>query len=241
VKLAAVQYRPPKGLTEQARAELSELIASVGPADLIVCPEMATTGYVWSSPQEIFPHTEPAEGPTLAMLRERAAAQGALIVCGFAERASDGLYNAALVVAPDGTHVVYRKVLLYELDLAWARMGKQHMILDTPAGRVVPAICMDLNDDRFTAHLAHSRADIVAFCTNWVDEGQDILPYWTWRLGGWKGWFVAADTWGEDRGTPFYGRSTILAPDGSVVAQAPSEGDCTIAHTTRSIPGGPTR
>ncbi|HJN74380.1 MAG TPA: carbon-nitrogen hydrolase family protein [Myxococcota bacterium] len=234
MKLAAVQYRPPKGNTERARAALSSLISECGEVDLVVCPEMAISGYVWSEPGEILPHTEPADGPTLSMLRERAAAQGAVIVCGFAERAEDGLFNSALVVRPTGEFDCYRKVLLFELDLAWARMGRRHMVLDTPLGRLVPGICMDLNDDRFTLHLHASRAEVVAFCTNWVDEGHDILPYWRWRLAGWQGWFVAADTWGTDRGTRFYGRSAILGPDGLVAALAPEEGDCVLVHEVES-------
>lgn len=240
MKLAAIQYRPPKGSTERARAELADLIGSCGEVDLVVCPEMATSGYIWESPEQVYPHTEPANGPTLAMLRERAIAQNAIIVCGFAERADDGLYNSALVVGPWG-YACYRKVLLYELDLAWARMGKQHIVLDTPAGRLVPAICMDLNDDRFIAHLHSSDAEVLAFCTNWVDEGQDILPYWRWRLAGWRGWFIAADSWGEECGTRFYGRSAILRPDGSVAAMAASDGNEVLRVDTRSDPGGAPR
>ena len=233
MKLAAVQYRPPKGDTPRARRELAELIAQAGDVDLVVCPEMATCGYVWDSPQQVFPHTEPADGPTLRMLAERAKAQRTWIVCGYAERATDGLYNAALIVSPDGELVSsYRKVLLYELDLAWARMGRQHEAHATGLGRLVPGICMDLNDDRFALHLHRSKADVVAFCTNWVEEGHDILPYWRWRMAGWEGWFVAADCWGQDRGTTFYGRSAILRPGGDVAAIAPATGDTVLVVDT---------
>ncbi|MCP4806641.1 MAG: carbon-nitrogen hydrolase family protein [Proteobacteria bacterium] len=235
MKLAAIQYRPPKGDVPRARLELAELIERAGDVDLVVCPEMATTGYVWDSPQQVFPHTEPADGATFAMLRERAKAQGAWIVCGYAERAPDGLYNAALVVDPTGQLVSsYRKVLLYDADLSWARMGRQHEAHETPVGRMVPGICMDLNDDRFSLHLHRSRADVVAFCTNWIEEGHDILPYWRWRMAGWQGWFVAADSWGEDRGTTFYGRSAILRPGGEVAAMAgPTGNDVLVVDTDR--------
>lgn len=233
MKLAAVQYRPPKGDPARARLALSELIKSCGDCDLIVCPEMATTGYVWDSPQQVFPHTEPADGPTFQLLRQRAIAQGAWIVCGFAERADDGLYNSALVIDPQGRLAsCYRKVLLYEADLSWARMGRQHEQHEIGDATMVPGICMDLNDDRFALHLHRSRADVVAFCTNWIEEGHDILPYWRWRMAGWRGWFVAADTWGVDRTTTFYGRSAILRPGGEVAAIAGPTGDCVLLVDT---------
>ncbi len=227
MKLAAVQYRPPKGEPELARPALAELVDEAGRqgARLIVCPEMATTGYVWSSPEEISPYAEPARGPTLAALAPVAARHGAIVVCGFPEQAEDGLYNAALVIGPDGALVsCYRKVLLYEADRPWARPGRQRQTLRTGLGLVAPAICMDINDDGLVLMLHRVGVEILAFCTNWVEEGLDVHDYWRRRLRGWKGVLVAADTWGEDRGTRFAGRSVILGPGGVVAALGP-EGD----------------
>ena len=92
-------------------------------------------------------------------------------------------------------------------------------------GRVAPAICMDINDPKFADFLQDTHPDIIAFCTNWIEEGQPVHPYWMQRLSGWSGWLVAANSWGEDRGVEFCGRSAIVAPDGTIVAQADTEGD----------------
>jgi predicted amidohydrolase len=49
---------------------------------------------------------------------------------------------------------------------------------------------------------------------------------------------VAANTWGQDRGTRFAGRSAILGPGGVVVAEAPAEGDAVLVYdTARWSPG----
>ncbi len=196
-------------------------------ARLVVCPEMATSGYVFTDAEELRPFAEPARGPTFAALSERAKRHGAWLVCGLPEVDEETLYNSAIVVGPDGELAdCYRKVLLYDLDVSWATAGESHCSIPLgPEKTLVPGICMDLNDNRFTLHLALTRPQVVAFCTNWVDEGHDILPYWRWRLMGWRGWFVAADRWGEERGTRFYGRSAILAPGGVAVAMAGSTGD----------------
>ncbi len=233
-RLAAVQYRPPKGDPVAARAALAELVDHAGAqgADLIVLPEMATCGYVWSSPDALRPHAELGDGPTLAALAPLARHHRAWIVVGFPELAHDKLYNSALVIDHRGQLVdVYRKVRLYEADMTWAASGLRRPVYDTPFGRMTPGICMDLNDDGFALHLLRERPDVVAFCTNWVEQGQDILPYWVWRLAGWQGWFVAADSWGTDAHITFYGRSAILAPGGHPVAMAAAEGDgVLVAH-----------
>lgn len=239
MKLAAVQYRPPKGQVSLARAALVDRVDEAGRAGarFIVCPEMATSGYVWESPEEILPHAEPAAGPTAAALGEVARRHEAWVVCGFPELAPDGLYNAALVIAPSGELLCcYRKILLYEADMPWSRAGWRRMSIRAPFGVFSPAICMDLNDPRLTWFLQRSAPDLVAFCTNWVDSGEDMLPYWRERLGSWRGWFVAADTWGEDRGVLFYGRSAILAPGGAVLAMGPAEGD-DILYAEAKLPG----
>lgn len=228
MKLAAVQYRPPKGQVPIARAALVDRVAEAARngAGLIVCPEMATSGYVWDNAAELTPHAEPADGPTARALGEVARAHGAWVVCGFPELAPDGLFNAALVIGPSGRLVcTYRKILLYEADLPWSRAGWQRIVIRTRFGAMSPAICMDLNDPRLTHFLERTDPAVVAFCTNWVDSGEDMLPYWRERLGFWRGWFVAADTWGEDRGVLFYGRSAILAPDGRAAALGPVAGD----------------
>lgn len=229
VKLAAVQYRPPWGHPERAREALCALVAQAADqgADLIVCPEMAITGYVFRSPDEIRSLCEPTDGPTFQALSALARKRGAWVVCGFAEAGADGaLYNSALVIDGEGALVCcYRKVLLFELDTLWAQPGSERPVVESPAGLLAPSICMDLNDPWHTLHLIRAAPDVVAFCTNWVDEGEDILPYWRDRLWPWRGWFVAADRWGFERGVRFYGRSAILRPGGEVAAMAPAEGD----------------
>jgi predicted amidohydrolase len=248
VKLAAVQYRPPKGRPEEARLDLVRLLdeACGRGAELVVFPEMATSGYVWSNAAEVLPHAELRRGPTFRALSERARHHGAWVVCGLPERfhppgmrepsgrPAVRLYNSALVLSPDGALATcYRKVLLFEADETWAEPGWRRAVCPTPFGRLAPGICMDLNDPRFIRHLFQGRADVLAFCTNWVDEGVDVHPYWAGRLAGWPGWTVAANTYGVDRGVRFSGRSAILAPGGRVVATTGAEGDAVIVVDTR--------
>jgi predicted amidohydrolase len=148
------------------------------------------------------------------------------IVCGYPERDGGRLYNAALVIGPDGALVgSYRKILLFDVDKCWAHPGRERLVVETDFGPVMPGICMDINDPRFVESLHLNAPQVLAFCTNWVNEGDDPLDYWRMRLAFWRGWFVAANSWGEDGDIGFTGLSTILGPDGQVRARAPATGD----------------
>jgi predicted amidohydrolase len=237
MRVAVLQYRPPKGDPRAGREGLAAMAeaAAAGGAKVVVAPEMATCGYIWPSRDAIAPHAEPARGATFRTLAPIAKQYGAVIVAGFPERDGRTLYNSALVVGTDGELLAcYRKVLLYEADEAWATAGSQHLVVETPHGRIVPGICMDINDPGFTRHVQRAAADIVAFCTNWIEEGIDIRSYWHRRLFHRDGIILAADTWGEDSGVAFFGRSTILTRDGSIAAEAPVRGDMILFADTRS-------
>lgn len=246
MKLAAVQYRPPKGDPITARFELVELVTDAAKrgAELIVAPEMATCGYVWDNPEELMPHAEFPQGPTFKALAKVAKRYRVWIVVGIPEVATEveegreviRLYNSALVINAAGRlSACYRKVALFELDLSWATPGARRYLLQTGFAHVGVGICMDLNDDRFIQWLNLARVNVLAFSANWIDQGEEVIPYWQWRLSPWNGWLVAANTYGNGEGLKFRGESAILAPGGSVVAKAATSGDDVVYFDTASL------
>ena len=99
-----------RDLTAQAIAE-----AAAGGADLVVLPELALSGYVFTSPSEAASMAIPPSHPvfdTWAL-----AAGRAVVVGGFCERDSSGrLRNSAAVVDSTGVLGVYRKVHLWDRE-----------------------------------------------------------------------------------------------------------------------------
>lgn len=230
-RIAALQFKAQKDDPEASLAALCQLIerAAAAGAQLIVCPEMAYTGYLFENAAAILPRCEPMLGGAFPRLSQLAARHGIYLVCGYpeivaTEPGADGatppprLFNSARVLSPDGALLYnYRKRLLFSADTTWATEGDTpYPILPTPFGRLTVGICMDLNDDRFTEFLAQQSPLWLAFCTNWLDQGSDVLPYYCYRLGGFAGVFVAANTYGVETSpghapTTFCGRSTILS------------------------------
>jgi predicted amidohydrolase len=248
MRVAAIQFKAPtdeRSVTATAAATrtLSTLCDQAGQqgAQLIVCPEMAATRYLFTDATAAARIAEPATGPGYQELAAVAQRHAAYLVCGYAEQAFDAdgkpshLYNSARVIGPDGALLYnYRKRLLFDADETWASPGDvPYPLLQTPHARLAAGICMDLNDDRFTAFLRQTAPHVVAFCTNWVDEGFDVRPYWRYRLQDVPSYFIAANTYGEEsaRGharTTFSGCSAILSPQGRTLALAPKLGDAVL-------------
>ena len=154
-------------------------------------------------------------------------------------RIPNDLYNSALVIDGHGALAgVYAKVLLYDLDKTWAVPGTHRWVRETPLGRLACGICMDLNDPGFITHLMRDEVDVVAFCTNWLEQGIDVLDYWRWQLGPFGGWFVAANSWGFDGDISFSGGSVILDPQGRVCALGDKEGNQVLCVDTEAGPLG---
>lgn len=234
MNVAAVQFEPTRGPAARNLPALVPLVASAAAgADLVVCPEMATTGYLWPDPPAARAVAEPARGPTLDALAPIARAHRCWLVCGFLEAAGQRLFNSALLVDPDGALAfVYRKTLLYAPDWRWASPGDSgYAVVDTGAGRLGLGICMDLNDDRFLAYAQGAAVDVLAFPTNWVHEPEvDVHGYWRERLAPTRATLVAANRWGSEDEVVFSGHSAVLRAD-AVVAAGPRVGDAVVRAT----------
>lgn len=230
MRAAAIQFKPSKGDPSGSRERLLDLAwASSEPLDLLVLPEMATSGYVFAERAEILPLTEPARGPSFQAFREVARGRKCWVVAGYPERDGERLFNSAMVIDPAGELAFnYRKTLLYDADTVWALPGDSgYRAFSTEGGRFGVGICMDLNDPRFLLWCYRARLDAIAFPTNWVEEGMDVWTYWRDRIAGTGAALVAANAYGTDGSIAFSGCSAILDRDG-VLAAAPREGDAVI-------------
>ena len=197
--------------------------AQAAGAELVVAPELATTGY--GAGDAIRELAEPADGAQVAQFAAAAAEAGVAIVAGFAERAPDGIYNSAAFIDPSGRRSIYRKCHLY---------GGYERALFTP-GDAVPSvlpfnglkvgmlICYDVEFPEAVRCLALQGADVILVSTA-QSEGSDALvitektvPVRAFENGV---AIVNADHAGADSHCTYAGGSCIVMPDGSDAARA---------------------
>jgi predicted amidohydrolase len=155
-------------LQANRRLSLSAIAdAAAAGADVIVLPELVTSGYVFESAEEA---ASVAISTDHALFEHWAAeAGGAVVIGGFAERGDDGLvYNSAAVVDQSGVIGVYRKVHLWDREKLWfAPGGEPPRVFDTPAGRIGVLVCYDLEFPEMPRMLALAGAELICVPTNW--------------------------------------------------------------------------
>jgi predicted amidohydrolase len=228
-RLAFVQGAPRFGRTGD-NLERGLALAATVEADLVVLPELWSSGYVFSSHDEVEALAEDAaHGPTARALAAAARRERRHYVAGFPERDRGRFYNSALLVGPAGVRAVYRKLHLFEREQTWFSPGN----LPLAVHRVGPArvgllICFDWRFPETARTLALLGADVVAHPSNLVFANAQTAML-TRSLEN-RVFTVTANRIGvENRPggrVPFTGRSQIVNPDGVVVARAGGRETC---------------
>lgn len=221
-RVAAIQYGPRLGEKERNIYELDLLVqeAIAHQARLIVLPEMATTGYCWTSREEIAPYVEPIPGPTTAHFQHLASSHRCYIAIGLPEvdPLTQAYYNSVALLGPDGLVGTYRKLHSYISEPRWARDGDLGIpVWETELGRLCALICMDVSYCESTRIAALRGADVVLLLTNWDDE-QCPSSWWMARAFENGVYVVTANRHDRERNVQFGGGSCILNPDGSIQA-----------------------
>lgn len=221
VTVGALQMEPVHGDVAANFARARELIltGSAPQATLIVFPEMGLSGYIWESPGDVMPHALQCSDPATQVQWVNLAREvGAWLVIGHpAHEALTGrLTNRCTLVSPGGVVGHYDKTCLFSEDLAWASPGELvPPIWDTPAGKIAPLICADLDYPEPISSAVSRGAQLIVVPTAWVAEP---APSATWLLRSWEHQIpiIAADIMGIDQGRIFSGGSCVLRMDGSI-------------------------
>ena len=213
----------------RARALAAIDAAAQAGADVVVLPELVTSGYVFDGADEARPLAEPADGPTLRGWAELAAAHDLVIAGGFPELGDDGtLYNSAALVDASGVRALYRKVHLWDREPeCFVAGGDRPPVIDTPHGRIGLMVCYDLQFPEWVRAAALAGADLLCVPTNWPAEPtppgerpMDVLRAMvaaaTNRIA-----IAACDRCGTERGVEWVSGSLIAGPDGWLLAGPP--------------------
>jgi omega-amidase len=136
----------------------------VGHTDLIVLPEMFTTGFTMDAAGL----AETMEGETVGWLREEAASVGCAITGSLIVReGSYRHYNRLLFVTPDGQVRHYDKRHLFRManEQSHYAAGKHRLIVSWKGWRICPLICYDLRFPVWSRN--RGDYDVLLYVANW--------------------------------------------------------------------------
>lgn len=123
--------------------QFSEKLAGLeNQTDLIVLPEMFTTGFSMNAQQL----AENMEGKTMQWMTAQAADKGAVLTGSFIARENGAYYNRLIWMRPDGTFETYDKRHLFRLakEHNFYKAGTKRLVTQWKSWKICPLICYDL-------------------------------------------------------------------------------------------------
>ena len=223
MRLGIVQTEPAFG---ERRRNLDDAFALMerDSADLWVLPEFFASGYQFVDAREVSRLAEPIpDGPTTQALAAFCRDHGCMAVGGLPEAAPSGLYNAAVLVGPEGYLASYRKIHLFGMEVVFFLPGdRPFSTCDVGGVRVGIMICFDHLFPEAARSLALLGADVIVHPANLVLPGVAQRTMEVRALE--NGVFAAtANRVGSEarngRELRYTGQSQIVGPDGDVLVR----------------------
>lgn len=217
-----MQFAPALGDVATTMRRLDRLVELAAGADVLVLPELCNSGYNFPSADLAWATAEPVgDSAFLRYLAGLCRRYGFHVVSGFNERDGDRLYNAAVLVGPEGYVGRYRKLHLFLNEKDHFQPGDEGLpVFDVGPCRVGMLVCFDWIYPEAWRVLALKGADVICHPSNLVLPGlaQRAVPI---RALTNRVYAVTANRIGTEGELTFTGLSTIADPCGEVLAQAP--------------------
>lgn len=159
---------------EANRAYFKHKIDSLQNADLIILPEMFSSGFTMNPA----PVAEPIDGLTVIWMQAMAKARNCAITGSLVIRDGDQYYNRLLFVFPSGEFEYYDKRHLFTLagENETYTAGIDKLIVEYMGWRICPLICYDLRFPVFSRNTEDY--DLLIYVANWPKprtEAWDVL------------------------------------------------------------------
>ncbi len=238
MKLALAQMLVSPGRPDEnvSRAVSHIAGAAAAGAPIVLLPETLDCG--WTHPSAVEMAGPIPGGTAYDALRGAAVRHGVTVCAGLVERSGDRLFNAAVLISPDGNLLIHHRKI-NELDFARRlyACGDRLGVAETPHGRIGLMICADAFADGLVISrtLGYMGAQLILSPCAWaVPPGYDKVrePYGKlWRdsygpparefgltIAGCSN--VGPVTAGDWSGWQCIGCSIVVGPDGAPLVQA---------------------
>lgn len=134
-----------------------------GKTDLIILPEMFSTGFTMA-PENV---AEPEQGPAFQWLVQQAKKLNTAICGSVVVQSEQGYHNRFYWVTPEGGSQHYDKRHLFRMagEHEHYQAGEQRLIIEYKGWRILPQICYDLRFPVWSR--SHNDYDLAIYVANW--------------------------------------------------------------------------
>jgi predicted amidohydrolase len=144
-------------------ANYANLIASAGNTDLVILPEMFTTGFSMESEKL----KETMEGCSVRWMKATANEKNVVVIGSLIIEEKGEIFNRAVCTFPDGSVFSYDKRHLFAMGqehLHYAA-GRQKLIIEYKGWKICPLICYDLRFPVWSRNTENY--DLLIYVANW--------------------------------------------------------------------------
>lgn len=206
---------------EDNRRQIGEIIAALdGDTDLIVLPEMFTTGFSMNA----VGNAEEPGGETEEWMTSLARQYDCAVTGSIAVRVGQGVYNRMIFATPDGIQH-YDKRHLFRMAGEHKRYlgGEERVIVQWRDWRILLQVCYDLRFPVFSRN--REDYDLALYVANWPAPRRH---HWRQLLIARAienlAYVVGVNRIGADaRGLEYSGDSLVIAADGTLIKDALNE------------------
>lgn len=237
-KLGMAQMLVEGGQHEQNLQRAVDMIHRAAEAGcaVVVLPECLDLGWTDPAARQL---AQPIPGPRSDLLAVAAQQTGVYVVAGLTERAGNRIYNAAVLLSPQGDLLLkHRKINIMEIAQDLYTPGGSLVVAETPLGTIGLAICADNfpNSLAFGHSLARMGAQLILSPCAWAmppEHDNRREPYgdlwktaYTTLTQLYDLTVVGVSNVGWLRGGPWQGYKCIgcslaLGPGGVILAEGP--------------------
>jgi len=211
-------------------ASLEEKIAGISEnVDLIVLPEMFTTGFSMS-PSKV---AEPMNLTTFKWMQQMAAQTKAVVTGSFVAKEGNRYFNRLLWMEPSGNFDFYDKRHLFRMarEHESYEAGSKRIVKEWKGWKICPLICYDLRFPVWSRNVA-LEYDLLLYVANWPEVRSHI---WSTLLQARAienlSYVIGVNRVGEDgNGIPHSGDSAVVDFKGEVLVRKSNE-ESIIIHT----------
>lgn len=210
----------PAATRSRATAAVESAVAQG--ANIVILPELASSGYMFRDYSELESRAETMTGATVNLFRTLAKLHGIVLVFGIPEQGDNAVYNSAVLVDPTGVRAVYRKAHLWDTEktTGFTPGDAAPPVVDTAFGRLSVMVCYDVEFPEWTRTAALSGADLLCAPVNWpafprpVGERPAEIVRVQAAASSNRLPIAVADRAGHERGVDWVGGSVIIDADG---------------------------